>query len=173
MLEKKADFEFCQDENLLAEDFGRNFFDELKEKKESLRLGLSLSTFQAQCHVTNDLLINKRLFLRVYELRKKFRYLIKTIPQKKNVVQRELSTCFEERFNGFEIIRKLTENEKKKCSSRLTLFTSLCQNLIKSAVSELKKGKEMTTEEQYYVCNKFFIQKNIARNTLKRWQLHA
>ena len=45
-------------------------------------------------------------------LEKKFLYLIKKVPQNKNVLQSDLSACVEERFNGFEIVSKLTENEK-------------------------------------------------------------
>ena len=111
--DKKKDFEFCQDRAKLIEVFGRNSFEKLEAKKESLCLDLSLSTFQPQCHVINDLLMNKNLFLRVHECRKMFRYLFKKVPQNKNVVQTDLSAYVEGRFNGFDIVRKLTENERK------------------------------------------------------------
>ena len=58
--------------------------------------------------MVNDLPRTKRLFLR------KFRYLIKKVPKTKNVVKRDLSACVEERLNGFEIVRKLTENQRKE-----------------------------------------------------------
>ena len=58
--------------------------------------------------------MNKTLFLRVVELRKKFRYLIQKVPQKKNVVRRDLSACVEERLNGFDIVRRIVENERKE-----------------------------------------------------------
>ena len=58
--------------------------------------------------------MNKTLFLRVVELRKKFRYLIQNVPQKKNVVRRDLSACVEERLNGFDIVRRIVENERKE-----------------------------------------------------------
>ena len=32
------------------------------------------------------------------------------MPSGKNIVQRELSACVEERFNGFELVKKLAEN---------------------------------------------------------------
>lgn len=51
-------------------------------------------------------------FFRVCELRKKFCYLIKKVPQNKYVIQGDISTCVEERFNGCDIVRKLTGNEK-------------------------------------------------------------
>ena len=44
------------------------------------------------------------LFLRVYELKDKFCYLIKQDSEKKTVF-RELSSCIVEKFNGFNIVR--------------------------------------------------------------------
>ena len=46
LFEKKEDFEFCQDEERLRDVLGLNFFENLKLKKHSLLLGLSLSTFE-------------------------------------------------------------------------------------------------------------------------------
>ena len=46
LFEKKEDFEFCQDEKRLRDVLGLNFFENLKLKKHSLLLGLSLSTFE-------------------------------------------------------------------------------------------------------------------------------
>ena len=117
MEDKKEGFDFCQDRNKLIEVFEQNFFEKREAKKESLRLDLSLLTFQEQCHVINDLLMNKNIFLRVHELKKEFGYLIKKVPQNKNIIQRDYSACAEERFNCFDIVRKLTENEKKELLS--------------------------------------------------------
>ena len=44
------------------------------------------------------------LFLRVYELKDKFRYLIKQDSEKKTIL-RELSSCVIKNFNGFSIVR--------------------------------------------------------------------
>ena len=114
MQDKKEDFDFCQDRDKLIEVFRQMFFEKLEAMKESLHLDLSRSTFAAQCHVINDLLMCTNLFLRVYDLRKTFCYLIKNAPLNKNFVQRDLSACVEERFNDFNIVRKLTENEVKE-----------------------------------------------------------
>ena len=58
--------------------------------------------------------MEKNLFLRVYKVRKKFRYLIKKLPKSKNSVKRDLSACVEARFNCFHIIRQLNQYEQKK-----------------------------------------------------------
>ena len=70
LIERKEDFDFCQDEQKLQEVLGKDFFEKLKSKKESLQFDLSLWTFETQCHVANDLLMKKKLFLQVYESRK-------------------------------------------------------------------------------------------------------
>ena len=114
LLDNKEDFKFCQSEDKFVEVFGKIFFEELKGKRDTLRLDLNSLTFYMQCQVINDILMNKKLFLRVYKLWKKFHYLIKKVPQKKNIAQRDLLACVEERFNGFDIVRKLTENEENE-----------------------------------------------------------
>ena len=146
-----------------------------------LQLDLNPSNFQMQCRVINDILINKRLFLRVYELRKKFRCLIKKVLQKKNIVRRNRSACVEERFHGFDIVRKNSKNEHKenyvaadvvyKPVSRIDqivncYFTSSMRNACRPA-SHLKKVLEITAAEKYYACNKFFVQKKSLECHLK------
>lgn len=88
-------------------------FDKLESKKEFLLLDLSLVTFETQCHVINNLLMSENLFLRVYELIKKFYYLIKKLPKDKNSIAKELSTYVEERFNGFSLVKRLGEDERR------------------------------------------------------------
>ena len=82
--------------------------------KPELKLNLCLSTFEIQCYIINDLLIEKNLFLRDYELRKKIRYLLEKLLKGKNSVKRNLSASAEERFSGFHIIRQLSRYEQKK-----------------------------------------------------------
>ena len=40
--------------------------------------------------------------------------MIKKTPKGKNIMQRDLSTCVEELFNGFHLVRKLTKNEMRE-----------------------------------------------------------
>ena len=54
--------------------------------------------------------MNKNLFFRVHKPRKKIRYFIKKVLKGKNIIQRDLLAYVEEHFNGFELVRKLTEN---------------------------------------------------------------
>ena len=52
-------------------------------------------------------------FLRVYERRNKFRYLIKKCIHGKNDVVRDLSSCVIEKFNGYEISQHQLKREQK------------------------------------------------------------
>lgn len=59
-------------------------------------------------------MMSKNLFTRVLRLRKKYRYLInKAIVKLKNKVFRNLTRCVIEKFNGFEILRKMNEGNIK------------------------------------------------------------
>ena len=114
---------------------------------------MSFSTLQAQCHAINDLLMSKNLFLRCTSLEKSFTTLSKKVPQNKNVAQRDLSTCVEECFKGFDIVRKLTENEVKelfkptdivyrpvlKLNQTINCYFSESMRNAFQAVSDLKK----------------------------------
>lgn len=103
------------------------------------------------------------------------------MPQKKNIVRRDLSAFVEERFNGFAIVRRLTENEKKELYTSIGIFykpvskinqvlnccfTTSIRNAYR-AVSHLKKGRDIAAADQCDACNKFFVQKKSLENHLK------
>ena len=111
LLDDKNEIEFIEDNDKFLQIFGENFLSKLHLLKPELKLNLCLSTFETQYHIINDLLIEKNLFLRFYELRRKFRYLIKELSKGKNSVKRDLLACVEEPFNGFHIIRQLSQYE--------------------------------------------------------------
>lgn len=71
LLDTKVDFEFCQSEDKFLEVFGQNVFEELEGKRDTLQLDLNSSTFHMQYHVIDNFFMNRKLLLRVYELRKK------------------------------------------------------------------------------------------------------
>ena len=53
--------------------------------------------------MVNRILNNHNLFLRIYELKDKFRYLTIKNTNKKNIV-RQILSCIVEKFNSFRII---------------------------------------------------------------------
>ena len=70
-------------------------------QQKKLRLGLDIKNLENQCLSVTDLLIKHGLFLRIYELKDKFRYLIKQDSEKKTVM-RDLSSCGVEKCNGYK-----------------------------------------------------------------------
>ena len=55
--------------------------------KNELVLDMNLQSFERQCHLVNNLLFEKNLFLRVYELRKKLWYVFKKGYEKSEVIK--------------------------------------------------------------------------------------
>ena len=104
---------------------GKEFFDKFKEKKEMLQLDHSLENFFKKCHVANDFLEMKGLFLRVYERRDKFRHVIKKGAQGKNNMIRDLSSCVIQKINGYEILNTQLKNEEKLCHEPVDIIYEL------------------------------------------------
>ena len=103
--------EFVEDRDNLETVLVADLLSTLEKKGEGLYLDLNLNTSERQCQEINDPLVEKNLFLRVYEMRKKIKFLIRKC-HTKNEVKRELSACIEERYNGFDIVRNLMEKKK-------------------------------------------------------------
>ena len=83
-------FKLSEDNKVLKESvkdvLGEEFFHEFGKEKHSLQLDDSLNSFFKKCHLVNDLLETKGLFLRVYERRGKFRYIIKKVYRAKIIL---------------------------------------------------------------------------------------
>lgn len=56
--------------------------------------------------------MEKKFFLKVFELKQKLLFLIKKTRQKKSSPKRSISLC--DHCNGFKIVKKLQEGERKK-----------------------------------------------------------
>ena len=116
-------------------------------------------------------LMVKKLFSRVYEFSKTFRYLIKKVPKEKNIAQRKLSACVEKRFNGFGLVKKLDENLIRqnyksinivykpvpKINQIINCYFTISMRNVYRVVSD--KNNVFTTTDQCFGCNKFFIER--------------
>ena len=100
----------CDDEKLRQEIDNDELFDPLLKIKETLQLDLDIQNFDNQCFIANHILNKHSQFLRLYELKDKFRYLMIKNTNKNNIL-REFSSCIIEKFNGFQIV--VVEQEKK------------------------------------------------------------
>ena len=61
---------------------------------------MSKRDFDQICFELNEVLNESNMFLRVYELKDKFRYFFHEQKQKKEVI-RNISACIKNKFNGF------------------------------------------------------------------------
>ena len=93
----------CGDEQLKI-DIGADIFDKIYPLKSMMKLNLDILHFENQCLKINQILNKNNLFLRIFELKEKFRCLIKQDSERKNII-RDLSSCIIEKFNGFNIAR--------------------------------------------------------------------
>ena len=106
--------DFLQDEDSLKQDVGIELSRELFEIKSQLRLdGEDRLNFENQCFQINRILSRRNMFLRVFELKDKFHYLIKQNSEQKKFF-REVSACVIERFNGFTTVRLEFDNQIRK-----------------------------------------------------------
>ena len=109
---KTEDSDFCEEEEL-KEKIGENLYIKLESKRDMCPLNLNKKDFDYMCFDINEILIKENMFLRVYELKDKFRYLFNDNNKKKNVIRR-VSACIKEKFNGFHIaLPSLAKGQKK------------------------------------------------------------
>ena len=100
----------------LEEDMGKeieiNLYSEINSIKDKCILDLNLNHFEEMCYNLNDILLKENMFLRIYEIKDKFRYLFHENKDSKNCL-RSLSSCIKEKFNGFGRAElKLSTKEK-------------------------------------------------------------
>ena len=122
---KEPDAEFSDD---LQAFLGTMFLEQLKEKRSEMFVDLNIQTLERECHAMNDLLLSKNLFLQVFEQRNKIKYMIKKSPSK-NEVKKELCSCVEERFNGFQVVKHLFGKEEKRKILPLDIVYKPIKNL--------------------------------------------
>lgn len=79
-----------------------------------LQLDQSREHLFQKCHVTNDFLEERELFLSVCERRDKFHYIVKKGTQGKNSAISDLWSCVQQKFNGYDILKAQLKN-KEKC----------------------------------------------------------
>ena len=166
--------DFVEEENL-KQDVGLALSHDLFKIKSSLRLDLDVLNFENQCFKINTILSKHNMFLRVFELKDKFRYLFKQNCERKKIVN-EVSACVIERFNGFTIVRLEFDNEirkdftpvdviykpvKKKNTIIDCFFTDKLHLAYRATYNETKIWEKLknTCAFQCYFCSKFYTRK--------------
>ena len=168
--------DFLQDENRLKEDVGLALSHDLFEIKSLLRLdGQDRLNFENQCFKINRILNKHNMFLRVFELKDKFHYILKQNSKQKQYFS-EISACVIERFNGFTIVRLEFDNEirkeftpidiiykpVKKLEAILDCFFTKQLHLAYKAVYNKTKNIDdhrSSCAFECYFCGKFWVRK--------------
>ena len=104
------------------ESIDSNLIEQLEEGK--FKFILDLQKFNNICYEINLILSKHNYFLRIFELKDKYRQLLMKEPKKLNIV-RQLSSCLIEKHNGFQVISIEFSRKQKKVLSLLILFTNL------------------------------------------------
>ena len=108
-----------------------NLIDELDKNK--FKLEIDLQKFNNDCYEINCLLSDFNYFLRVFELKNKFRQMIIKEPKKTNFV-RQLSSCIIEKYNGYQTISTEFEKKQRKNFKPIDIIYKPTKNPEKSPV---------------------------------------
>ena len=84
---------------------------------------LHLQKFNNICYEINLILSKHNYFLRIFELKDKYRQLSMKEPKKQYIV-RQLSSCLIEKYNEFQVISIEFDRKQKKKLSLVILFTN-------------------------------------------------
>ena len=110
----------------IQETIGNDFYNDLLEIKDDIKLDRSIFGFFDRCFRANQVLDKHNFFLKFFERRDEFRFQIKKKVEGKNQVTRNLSSCVLEKFNGYEIIKhQLARKEKKGFSAIEVVYESI------------------------------------------------
>ena len=110
----------------IQETIGNDFYNDLLEIKDDIKLDRSIFGFFDRCFLANQVLAKHNFFLKFFERRDDFRFQIKKKVEGKNQVTRNLSSCVLEKFNGYNIIKhQLARKEKKGFSAIEVVYESI------------------------------------------------
>ena len=93
----------------------KDIFEKLLEIKKDIMLDYTQFGFWEKCLKLNEVLSDHfGLFLRFYEPRNKYRYLLRKRVDSKNKLHSEVSTCAISKFDGYEYLRNALQNQEKR-----------------------------------------------------------
>ena len=163
------------DEIEIEKEIGSDLYLKIAEKKDNCILDLNKTNFDEMCDVINKILIEEKMFLRVYEIKDKFRYLFHEDHKKKNVL-RTLSSCIREKFNGFTFADICLKTKQKTDLIPLNIlytpvkrqndvikcyFTDDLKNAYRATFSRAdQQTRSANTLYECFYCNEFWVGKS-------------
>ena len=118
---KKSDL--CE-ESEIENQVGADLYSKIIERKDKCILDQNKRNFDDMCFDINEILVGKKLFLRVYELKDKFRYLFHEDYKKKEYIEAYLAAL---KKNSTDLLLQILSLQKKKkmIYVRLILYMNL------------------------------------------------
>ena len=113
--------------NELEKIVGKNLFEEINQP-EKLKFIIDQQYFFNMCYHITMILAKFGYFLRVYELKKKYRHLFMKKPDQQKIVK-QLSSCLIEKYNGFTVIHIEYEKKERKNFQPLDIIYKLTKDL--------------------------------------------
>ena len=120
--------------NELEKVVGKDLFKEINQP-EKFKFIMDQQYFSNMCYQITMILAKFGFFLRVYELKKKYRHLFMKKPDQQKIVK-QLSSCLIEKYNGFTVIHIEYEKKERKNFQPLDII--------------YKPAKELETEPLCY-----------------------
>ena len=164
------------DEIEIEKEIGSDIYFKIAEKKDNCILDLNKTHFDEMCDEIIKILIEEKFFLRVYEIKDKFRYLCHEDHKKKNVL-RSLSSCIREKFNGFTFADICLQKKQKTDLIRVNIlyipikkqddvikcfFTDDPKNAYRALYQKgsQAQAKSANTLYECFYCNEFWVGKS-------------
>ena len=141
------------------------------DQPEQFKLIIDLQKFHDIYYQINSIFSEHDYFLKVFELKNKFRHLSMKQTKKQNIVG-QLSTCLIEKNNGFQVISIECAKKQRKKLMPIIIIYKLTKHIeieplcyfsddISKAYTNLystpTRMKQTNKNYQCYYCNKFFI----------------
>ena len=177
---KTKKHDLCSEQKF-EEEIGIDLYSKIKSIKENCILDLNLNHFDEMCYNINDILLKENMFLRICEIKDKYRYLFHENKDAKNCI-RSLSSCIKEKFNGFGWCElKFASKEKTDLIPVNVLYKPIkkSENFVKCYFANDLKNAYRTTYEkslrqhtantlyECYYCNDFWLVKSKYEKHLK------
>ena len=106
---------------------GQDLFKEINQP-EKFKFIIDQQYFFNMCYHITMILAKFGYFLRVYELKKKYRHLFMKKPDQQKIVK-QLSSCLIEKYNGFTVIRIEYEKKERKNFEPIYIIYKLTKDL--------------------------------------------
>ena len=165
-----------KDSQLQTTDFDTEISEYLND---DIKIDLDIRQFRNTCYHINDFLAERNYFLRVFELKNKFRE-IRLKKSEKTTTKKELYSCIVSKFDGYELVSSQFSRKTRRTFTPINIIYRPVKSPILSVVcyatNDISKAYRSIISQQgtitrsgnafeCYYCYRYFIRKD-------RWQKH-